>query len=296
MSDIGAYALRFALGIAVFGFSAALYAGIQRRPDWTRVAERAAWVVFFAVTVAIGLLFAAFANFDYQLEYVAQHSARSMPLPYRLAALWGGQAGSLLLWLWILMAYTATCVWFHRHRTRSLMPWVVAVLLINAIFFLVLVNFITSPYTQLPPASEMSDGAGLNPLLQHPVMLIHPLMLYTGLVGFAVPFAFAFAALATGELSTAWFRTTRRWTLVPWLFLAIGIMLGGRWAYEVLGWGGYWAWDPVENASFMPWLPATAYLHSVMIQEKRNMLNDRCSLVGLRMAPMSLRSGAKCGP
>jgi cytochrome c-type biogenesis protein CcmF len=162
------------------------------------------------------------------------------------------------------------------------MPWVVAVLLANATFFLVLISFVTNPFELVPPDRTMSDGAGLNPLLQHPVMMIHPLMLYTGLVGFAVPFAFAFAALVTGELGTTWFQTTRRWTLFPWLFLSIGIMLGGRWAYEVLGWGGYWAWDPVENASFMPWLAATAYLHSVMIQEKRDMLKTwNLLLIGL---------------
>jgi cytochrome c-type biogenesis protein CcmF len=162
------------------------------------------------------------------------------------------------------------------------MPWVVSVLLANAIFFLVLVNFVTNPFERMAPGEVPSDGAGLNPLLQHPVMMIHPLVLYTGLVGFAVPFAFGFAALVSGELGTAWFRTTRRWTLFAWLALSCGIILGGRWAYEVLGWGGYWAWDPVENASFMPWLPATAYLHSVMIQEKRSMLKAwNLLLIGL---------------
>ncbi|MDH5305738.1 MAG: cytochrome c biogenesis protein CcsA, partial [Myxococcales bacterium] len=234
------------------------------------------------VTLAMGTLFAAFATYDYQLAYVASHSARNMDLVYRLAALWGGQAGSLLLWLWMLSAYGAACVGFNRRRNRELMPWVVAILLANAIFFLVLLVGITDPFEKLPPGAVMSDGAGLNPLLQHPAMMIHPLMLYTGLVGFVIPFAFAFAALISGELGTAWFRTTRRWTLFAWLFLSIGIMLGGRWAYEVLGWGGYWAWDPVENASFMPWLPATAYLHSVMIQEKRDMLKTwNLLLIGL---------------
>ncbi|MEE8475693.1 MAG: heme lyase CcmF/NrfE family subunit [Myxococcota bacterium] len=285
MSEIGATALRFALVVAVLGLGCGIYAGVSRGPQrhqWTRVSERAVLVVFALVCVAMGLLFAAFAGHDFHLKYVAQNSARSMALHYRLAALWGGQAGSLLLWLWMLLAYSSACVWIQRHSHRTLMPWVVAVLLANAIFFLVLVNFITSPFEILPPGEVLSDGAGLNPLLQHPVMMIHPLVLYTGLVGFAVPFAFAFAALASGELDTAWFRTTRRWTLFAWLALSIGIMLGGRWAYEVLGWGGYWAWDPVENASFMPWLPATAYLHSVMIQEKRNMLKTwNLLLIGL---------------
>jgi cytochrome c-type biogenesis protein CcmF len=272
MSELGADALRFALVIALFGLGAAVYAGRARRAEWTRVAERAVALVFAATTLAMAVLFHAFATGDYALSYVAANSARSMTLPYRLAALWGGQAGSLLLWLWMLCAYAAACAFTQRRQNRTLMPWVLAVLLANASFFLVVLNFVTSPYERLAAGQVSSDGAGLNPLLQHPAMLVHPVLLYTGLTGFAVPFAFAFAALMTRELGTTWFRTTRRWTLFPWLALSIGIMLGGRWAYEVLGWGGYWAWDPVENASFMPWLPATAYLHSVMIQEKRNML------------------------
>jgi len=239
-------------------------------------------LVFACTTLAMALLFHAFATGDFSLAYVAANSARSMALHYRLAALWGGQAGSLLLWLWMLTAYSTACVWTQRRQNRTLMPWVAAVLLANASFFLVLVNFVSDPFERVGAGMAPSDGAGLNPLLQHPVMMIHPLMLYTGLVGFAVPFAFAFAALVTGELGTTWFRTTRRWTLFPWLALSIGILLGGRWAYEVLGWGGYWAWDPVENASFMPWLPATAFLHSVMIQEKRNMLKAwNLLLIGL---------------
>jgi cytochrome c-type biogenesis protein CcmF len=282
MPDIGATALRFAFVIALIGLASGVHAGLSRREDWTRVAERALLVVFAFVTVAMVALFAALAGNDFQLQYVANHSARSMALHYRLAALWGGQAGSLLLWLWMLGAYSTGCVLLQRRTERALMPWVVVVLLANAVFFLVLVNFVTNPFDRFPPGDVPSDGAGLNPLLQHPVMMIHPLVLYTGLVGFAVPFAYAFAALITGELGTAWFRTTRRWTLFAWLALSCGIMLGGRWAYEVLGWGGYWAWDPVENASFMPWLPATAYLHSVMIQEKRNMLKTwNLLLIGL---------------
>jgi len=282
MTDIGGFSLRFALVIALLGFGSAIYAGVQRKSEWVRVAERSVWLVFTFVSIAIIALFYAFATFDFQNSYVASHSARSMELHYRLAALWGGQAGSLLLWLWMLLAYSVASVWFNRTKNRTLMPWVVAVLLANAIFFLVLVAFVTEPFELLQPGDTLSDGNGLNPLLQHPVMMIHPLMLYIGLVGFAVPFAFAFAALITGELGTNWFRTTRRWTLFPWLFLSIGIILGGRWAYEVLGWGGYWAWDPVENASFMPWLPATAFLHSVMIQEKRNMLKTwNLLLIGL---------------
>src|SRR5258705_2930941 len=257
MSEIGAVALRLALLLALAGLGAGIYAGRSRRDDWTRVAERSVGVVFALVTCAIATLFWCFANYDYQLVYVSAHSARSMALHYRLAALWGGQAGSLLLWLWMLSAYSAAAIWFHRGRLRRLTPWVCAGLLANTIFFLVLLVWISDPFEKLPPGHVASDGAGLNPLLQHPVMMIHPLMLYTGLTGFSIPFAFAFAALATGELGTTWFRTTRRWTLFPWMFLSFGIMLGGRWAYEVLGWGGDLARGPGQNAPLLPSLRPT---------------------------------------
>jgi len=272
VSDIGLYSLRFALAIAAFGVVAGIAAGVQKRADWTQVAERCVLASFAFISLSMLALFYALAANDFSLAYVTQHSARSMTLSYRLAALWGGQSGSLLLWVFMLGAFGAVAVWANRHQNRSLMPWVAAMLLANAAFFLVLLNFVTIPFEKLPHGRILSDGNGLNPLLQHPLMTIHPLVLYTGFVGFVVPFAFAFAALVTGELGTTWFRTTRRWTLVAWAFLGSGLILGGRWAYEVLGWGGYWAWDPVENAAFMPWLAATAYLHSVMIQEKRDML------------------------
>jgi len=282
VSEIGVYALRFALVIGIVGFTAGFVGGRLRSDPWTRLAERSLLAVFAFVTLAMAVLFAAFVNNDFHLAYVAGHSSRAMSLPYRLAALWGGQSGSLLLWLWMLCAYGTSCVLLNRRQNRSLMPWVALMLHANSLFFLVLLNFISQPFELLPPGAVLSDGQGLNPLLHHPVMMIHPLALYTGLVGFAVPFAFAFAALATGELGAAWFRTTRRSTLFAWSFLSVGVMLGGRWAYEVLGWGGYWAWDPVENASFMPWLSSTAFLHSVMIQEKRNMLKAwNLVLIGL---------------
>ncbi len=281
MSDLGFYALRLALVVAVAGIAAGVLGGLRRRPEWGEVARRAVLVHFALVTAGIGALFYCFATLDFSLEYVAEHAARSMAVPYRMAAVWGGQAGSLLLWAWMLAAYSTAAVLVNRRQT-TLLPWVSAVLLGNGAFFLVLIDFVTNPFVKLPAGLVMSDGQGLNPLLQHPVMMIHPLVLYTGMTGFAVPFAFGVAALATGELGSAWLRTTRRWTLWAWLFLSIGILLGGRWAYEVLGWGGYWAWDPVENASFMPWLAGTAYLHSVMVQEKRDMLKTwNLTLVGL---------------
>ena len=282
MSQIGSTAQQLALFVAALGIGFALWAGTQRSPAWTRVAERAVYAVCGLASLAIACLFAAFALCDYRIAYVAETSARAMALPYRMAALWGGQDGSLLLWLWVLTLYSSAAVFSQRRQNRTLMPWVAAMLLGNQAFFLVLLSFFTNPFELFPPGQAPSDGAGLNPLLQHPLMTIHPLMLYTGLVGFAVPFAFGFAALATGELGTTWFRTTRRWSIFAWAALGIGVLLGGRWAYEVLGWGGYWAWDPVENASFMPWLVATAYLHSVMIQEKRDMLRIwNLALIGL---------------
>ena len=271
LSEIGSTALRLALLVATVGIAAGVIGGWRQQPRWSEVARRAVLLQFLLATVAIGALFHAFATLDFRLSYVAGHAARSMALPYRMAALWGGQEGSLLLWLWMVSAYGAAAVWVQR-RSASLLPFVSAVLLANAAFFLVLLNFVSSPFELLPADHVLSDGAGLNPLLQHPIMMIHPLMLYTGLTGFVVPYSFALAAMARGELGTAWLRATRRWTLFAWFFLSIGILLGGRWAYEVLGWGGYWAWDPVENASFMPWLAGTAYLHSVMVQEKRDML------------------------
>ena len=285
MGEIGLYSLRLGLLLSVIGIGAGIFAGVQKRADWTRVAERSLLLVFASCSVAMLALFWALATNDFSLSYVAAHSARTMALHYRLGALWGGQAGSLLLWAWMLTAYGAVAVLGNREKNRVLMPWVCVAMLVNIGFFLLLVNFESVPFEHVAHDQRLSDGNGLNPLLQHPVMLIHPVMLYTGFTGFALPFSFAFAALVTGELGTSWFRTTRRWTLFAWTVLSIGIMLGGRWAYEVLGWGGYWAWDPVENASLMPWIAGTAYIHSVMIQEKRDMLRTwNLVLIGLTYA------------
>ena len=282
MSELGLYAIRLALLTSVVGVAAGIYAGVRLRDDWARVAERSVYLVLGFLAIAMLALFWALAQNDFSLSYVARHSARSMALHYRLGALWGGQAGSLMLWAFLLMAFGSAGVFANRKLHPRLLPWVSVMLLLNAGFFLGLLEFLTNPFERLPHGEVLSDGQGLNPLLQHPVMMIHPIMLYLGFTGFATPFAFAFAALVTGDLGTSWFRTTRRWSLFAWLALGCGIVLGGRWAYEVLGWGGYWAWDPVENASLMPWLAATAYLHSVMIQEKRDMLKTwNVVLIGL---------------
>jgi cytochrome c-type biogenesis protein CcmF len=191
-------------------------------------------------------------------------------LAYTLTAFYAGQSGSLLFWAWLLSLFAAIVVWQNRRKNRHILPYVNLVLIAITLFFLLLLVFVTSPFERFPTAPP--DGQGLNPLLQNPGMIFHPITLFLGYVGFSVPYAFAMAALITGELGDTWIRSTRRWTLFSWFFLTIGNLLGAQWAYVELGWGGYWAWDPVENASFMPWLVATAYLHSVMIQEKRGML------------------------
>jgi cytochrome c-type biogenesis protein CcmF len=262
-----------------------VYGGLGGRAEAVASAERAVYAVALLLTLAIVAVEAALLGDRFDLAFVAQVSSREQPWGFKLPALWGGQAGSLLLWGWMLSIFAAIAVFQNRARNRTLMPWVVVALAANVAFFVALVAFVTNPFEPAAAEHVFSNGRGLNPLLQHPAMLIHPPILYIGFTGFAVPFAFAFAALATGELGPQWFRTTRRWTITAWFFLGIGILLGGRWAYEVLGWGGYWAWDPVENASLMPWLVGTAYLHSVMIQEKRGMLKIwNVALIGLTYA------------
>lgn len=290
MAEIGLYALRLAFFAALVGVVSGVVGGSKRRADWARVARRAVWVTLLFTGLAAGALLWCLATGDYSLAYVARHSARSMTLPYRLSALWGGQGGSLLLWVLISLIYASAAAWIHRDSQRRLMPWVNATLLLNALFFLALINWVpnVNPFDRLPPDQVLSDGQGLNPLLQHPLMIIHPVMLYSGFTGFSVPFAFGVAALVTGRLGDAWLRATRRWTLVPWFFLSAGILLGGRWAYEVLGWGGYWAWDPVENASFMPWLLGTALIHSAIVVEKRDTLKSWTILLAILTFSLSL--------
>jgi cytochrome c-type biogenesis protein CcmF len=222
----------------------------------------------FIALASVSMLHALFVH-DFTLRYVANYSSRSLTGPYSIAALWGGMEGSLLFWTLLLTVFSVMALRRAPARTARLIAWAGAVLAGIAAFFLVLLLGPANPFREL--ATPPPDGSGLNPLLQSPGMLIHPPLLYTGFVGFSIPFAFAMAALFTGRLDDSWFTSTRRWTLFAWSALSIGIVLGGAWAYTELGWGGYWAWDPVENASFMPWLTATAFLHSVVIQEKRRM-------------------------
>ena len=270
MPELGRLAVCLALVAAIFSVVAAITGALRRRRDVIRSAEHAAYAVFGLVVVAAGILLQALLSHDFSLEYVAAYSSSTLPTNYVVAALWGGQKGSLLFWALVLTFFTTLVQWQNRDQNRELMPYVTATLMTVASFFLALVVFITDPFERLPtPALE---GADLNPLLQNYWMMIHPPSLYTGYVSASVPFAFAMAALATGRLGDQWIRSTRRWALFSWFFLTLGNLFGAMWAYEVLGWGGYWAWDPVENAAFMPWLVSTAYLHSVMIQEKKDML------------------------
>ncbi len=281
MVELGHVALYLTGGLALWSMVSAVAGARAGRAEWVQSAERAVYGCFALLSLAMFALGWLLAHDRFDVGFVARTSSIEQPLLFKLA-LWGGQEGSLLLWAWMLGLFAALAVRQNRARNRGLMPYVVASLMGNLLFFALLLAFISNPFELLPAGQQLSNGQGMNPLLQHPAMLIHPPILYTGFVGFAVPFSFAQAALISGELGTTWFRTTRRWTLVAWFFLGIGIMLGGRWAYEVLGWGGYWAWDPVENASLMPWLVSTAYLHSVMIQEKRGMLRIwNVALIGL---------------
>ncbi|MFN8643116.1 MAG: heme lyase CcmF/NrfE family subunit [Candidatus Binatia bacterium] len=268
--ELGPLALHLGLVLAIYAVVASLLGVRWRRRDVVASGEHAAFAVWGCVVVAAATLLHALASRDFRLEYVAAYSSSTLPLYYTVAALWGGQKGSLLFWLLILTSITAIVELQNRHRNRELMPYVTAVLMSVATFFLGMVVFITPPFETL--AVPAMEGRDLNPLLQNYWMTIHPPSLYTGFVGMSVPFAFALAALATGRLGDTWIRSTRRWTLFAWFFLSLGNLFGALWAYEVLGWGGYWAWDPVENAAFMPWLTGTAFLHSVMIQEKKNML------------------------
>ncbi len=270
MPEIGRLSISLALLFALYGVVVSVIGGWRRRRDLVSSGEHAAYAVFGLVALAVGLLLRALLQHDFSLEYVAAYSSSSLPVQYTIAALWGGQKGSLLFWAFMLLLFTTIVQVQNRERNRDLMPYVTATLLTTAGFFLMLLTVITDPFERLPQAAR--EGADLNPLLQNYWMTIHPPSLYTGYVSAAVPFAFGIAALASGRLGDDWIRSVRRWALFSWFFLSLGNLFGARWAYEVLGWGGYWAWDPVENAAFMPWLVSSAYLHSVMIQEKKDML------------------------
>jgi len=270
MPDLGNFALLLALICAVWALLNSWLGRSNSLGVLVRSGERAAQAAAVLLTISIFTLVRAFLNDDFSLLYVAQNSTRSQPAPYKVAALWGGQAGSLLLWAWLLSIFLFVVVAQNKSRNRSLMPGTTGTLSAILTFFLVLIAFKANPFEAA--ATPIPDGGGLNPLLQNPLMVIHPPMLYTGYVGVAVPFAFALSAMMSGRLGKEWLASVRRWSLFSWFFLGTGILLGGYWAYVELGWGGYWAWDPVENASLMPWLAMSAFIHSIMIQEKKGML------------------------
>jgi cytochrome c-type biogenesis protein CcmF len=285
MPEFGSFALLLALVLAGWNLVAGtvalfLLSRPTTDPRWLPVAEKLAETArragissFIAVSCAsFALLWSAFNN-DFSVAYILHHSNRALPKPYKFAALWSGQEGSLLLWAWLLAGYGFVLRLRHKVDVR-LTAFASTILAGVQLFFLMLLNFAAPPFALVPggPNAVPADGFGLNPLLQYPEMVIHPPMLYLGYVGFSVPFAFALGALMMRYPGEKWIHITRRWTMVTWLFLTCGICLGMHWAYAVLGWGGYWGWDPVENASLMPWLTGTAFLHSVMMQEKRGMM------------------------
>jgi cytochrome c-type biogenesis protein CcmF len=275
MENLGSLAVLIALCMSAFAVAASIVGGIKRNSFLIHSAERAVYSVCLLVTAASGALVAALLTSDFRLAYVAEETNQTLPVLYKFAAWWGGQGGSLLLWSWLLSCYASVVVFTNRRKHRRMMPYVTATLMITETFFLIMNNFAVSPFKVLAVGrgvTSVGDGQGLNPLLQYPAMAIHPPMLYLGYVGFAVPFAFAIGSLVTRQPGDDWIFTTRRWSIVTWLFQSTGIILGAGWAYAVLGWGGYWGWDPVENASFLPWLTATAFLHSVMMQEKKGMM------------------------
>ena len=234
-------------------------------------ARTAAYSLFALVVVANLAMLAALLADDFSLRYVATNSSSATPTFFKVLALWSADEGSLLLWNLVLGGYLAAVAFAFRRRRPQTFPWALAVMFGVCAFYLLLVLGPTTPFETL--ATPAVDGRGPLPLLQnHPLMAVHPPFLYLGFIGFTVPFAFAIAALATGRVSDAWVRVTRRWTIAAWLFLTVGLLLGALWSYSVLGWGGYWAWDPVENVALLPWLTGTAFLHSVMVQERRGML------------------------
>src|SRR5690242_18668157 len=270
MAVVGRALLIMALGVTVYGIAASLYGARRGRREWVDAGRRSVYALALLATGAFVILEAAFLRSDFSFNVVAGHSSTTTPTFYKFAAAWSSQEGSLLLWVFLLSVWSSLILFLTRRRAREIVPYATAVLLGFGAFFTSLAVFFANPFatTSNPPA----EGAGLDPLLLHPSMMIHPPMLYSGYTLLTIPFAFAVGALVKGRLGAEWISVTRRFALAAWLFLGIGILLGARWSYTELGWGGYWAWDPVENAALMPWLCITAFIHSIMIQEKRGML------------------------
>jgi cytochrome c-type biogenesis protein CcmF len=270
IADVGYGMTVVALVLAVYGVVAAAAGARAGRPALVESAQHATLGVFVLITACFALLTYAFLTFDFSVRYVATNTNLGTPFYYRITGVWGALEGSIILWSWMLGLYTLILVLRHRETARELYPWALATMLAILAFFLLVMTVAAPPFQRQSPVP--ADGRGLNPLLEDTGMITHPVALYLGFTGFTVPFAFATAALITGRVGDSWLVLTRRWSIVAWYFLSLGLLIGGWWSYHVLGWGGYWAWDPVENAAFMPWLTGTAFLHSVMIQERRRML------------------------
>jgi cytochrome c-type biogenesis protein CcmF len=268
---LGVFALGLALALALYGTAASLVGARRRAAALIESARTSAFSLLAAVVVANAAMLAAILADDFSIRYVAENSSRETPTFFKVLSLWSADEGSLLLWNLVLAGYIAAVAFRFRRQKPETFPWAMSVMFAVSAFYLVLVMGPTTPFETLAVAP--TNGRGPLPLLQnHPLMAAHPPMLYLGFIGFTVPFAFAMAALITGNLSDRWIRVTRRWTLAAWIFLTVGLVLGALWSYGVLGWGGYWAWDPVENVALLPWLVGTAFLHSVIIQERRGML------------------------
>ena len=269
-SDLGTIAIILALGFAAYTIIVAVLGALRDIPALIVSAKRGVLVVAALLLLASCALIASFLIHDFGVSYVAQQSDLTMPWYYTAAAFYGGQEGSLLYWALMLSVFSAIFVFTSRRAPAKLVPYVMATLMGIEIFFLIVLSTVSNPFVRLPV--PLSNGVGLNPLLMDPGMLIHPPTLLMGYMSFSVPFAFAVAALISGKLDSDWLRSIRRWMLASWTIQSAGLLLGSWWAYHVLGWGGYWGWDPVENAALLPWLTATAFLHSTMVQERRGML------------------------
>ena len=300
VADFGYGVIVIAFLVALYSAGAAIYGERTKSADWIELARRAMLLLWPLISLSAASLIYLLITNHFEVSFVYEVTSREMPTYLKITAWWGGQAGSLVFWSWLMAAFASLVTLRKWDRDREFLPWVIVVTSITTAFFLSLVVFYENPFAffwqgpdgklitdaagnaikgMLAPMAGASiaipqDGNGLNPLLRHPGMIIHPPMLYLGFVSFVIPFAFAIAALITGRTDDRWIRITRRWTLFAWLFLSCGLVLGSRWAYDVLGWGGFWGWDPVEIAALMPWLTGTAFLHSVMIQEKRGMLKQ----------------------
>ncbi len=272
MTELGSFAQSLAWILTFVGIISGALAGIKHSEAWFQTAKQATILVFVSAFTALFALGYAFVESDFTNQYVWQHSNRDMATIYKITAIWGGMDGSMLLWAALLTLASALVAFWSDAAPRRLMSWTLAAANSSAAFFFTIVVFLTNPFRYIKADFIPPDGNGLNPLLQNPFMAVHPPLLYLGFTFFSIPFAFCLAALLSRTLSNDWIRLTRRWTLIGWGFLTAGIVMGGHWAYIELGWGGFWAWDPVENASFLPWLTGTAFLHSVMVQERKNML------------------------